>query len=142
LDLEQGLLFLANCGALASDFFCEDNESSCGLSEIKAVPHVFGAGGGCAFPGIVREGPITLARLCRNDGRYWMAIIKAESVIAANSIFDSVTPQFPKVMLRVNLDQGFLDKYGANHIHIIRGDYIRELEMFCKLKDIDCHIWE
>lgn len=141
LDTEKDFLALANCGAIANDFYCKENQN-CGLSSIKAVPHAFGAAGGCAFPGIIEEGPVTLARLCRKSGRYWMAIIKGEVVTPENGELDSITPQFPKGMLKVKLDQKFLNEFGSNHMHMVRGDYIEELETFCRLKAIDYEVWK
>jgi len=140
LDLEKNLLALANCGAIANDFYCKEGQC-CGLSSVKAVPHAFGEAGGCAFPGLIEEGPVTLARLCRKDGEYWMAIISGEVVSAENGELDNVTAQFPKGLLKVKLDEKFLQKYGSNHIHMVRGDYIQELEAFCQLKDIHYETW-
>lgn len=141
LDTERGILALANCGAIASDFYCKENQCS-GLSSINAIPHAFGAAGGCAFPGIMEEGPVTLARLCRKNGRYWMAIIKGEVIRPENGELDSITPQFPKGLLKVRLDQNFLNEFGSNHMHMTRGDYVEELETFCKLKCIDFKTWK
>ncbi|HVI39068.1 MAG TPA: hypothetical protein VM577_00270 [Anaerovoracaceae bacterium] len=141
LDIERDILALANCGAIANDFYCKENQN-CGLSSISAVPHAFGAAGGCAFPGIMEEGPVTLARLCRKNGRYWMAIIKGEIIATENGELDSITPQFPKGLIKVKLDQKFLNEFGSNHMHVVRGDYIEELETFCKLKCIEFETWK
>jgi L-fucose isomerase len=141
LDMEKGTLTLANCGAIASDFFCKEGLSS-GLSSIKAIPHAFGASGSCAFPGIMEEGPVTLARLCRKDGQYWMAIMSGEIIVPEKEELSTITPQFPKGLIKVNLDQSFLDRFGSNHMHLVRGDYLEEIVSFCKLKGIDYQIWQ
>jgi L-fucose isomerase len=141
LDTERNMLALANCGAIANDFYCKEDQR-CGLTSVKAVPHAFGAAGGCAFSGIMEAGPVTLARLCRKNGRYWMAIIKGEVVIPENGELDSITPQFPKGLIKVNLDEKFLNEFGSNHLHVVRGDYLEELETFCKLKSIEFQTWK
>lgn len=141
LDTDRNILALANCGAIASDFYYKQHEH-CGLASVKAVPHAFGSGGGCAFPGIMEEGPVTLARLCRKSGKYWMAIIKGSVATPENGELDSITPQFPKGLLKVQLDQKFLDEYGSNHMHVVQGDYIEALETFCRLKCIEYETWK
>ena len=141
LDTERNLLALANCGAIANDFYCKGNER-CGLSSVRAVPHAFGSGGGCAFTGIMEEGPVTLARLCRKNGSYWMAIIKGDVISPENGELDSITHQFPKGLMKVRLDQDFLNEFGSNHMHAVRGDYIEELEAFCRLKCMKYETWK
>ena len=73
-DVKEKTWTLANCGAIACEFFANDHDAV-GLHQLQATQHVFGKGGGGAYPGVVSPGKVTLARLCRKNGVYWMAII-------------------------------------------------------------------
>ena len=98
--------------------------------------HVFGKEGGGALPAVITPRKVTLARLCRLNGEYWMAIIPGEIIQADNGELNAITPAFPKGLIKTNLDVEFLHEYSSNHIHMVEGDIIEELTIFCDLLDI------
>ena len=51
-DEKEKTWTLANCGAIACEFFATDADPI-GLKQVEATQHVFGKGGGGAYPGVV-----------------------------------------------------------------------------------------
>jgi L-fucose isomerase len=139
-DEKEKTWTLANCGAIACEFFATDADPI-GLKQLEATQHVFGKGGGGAYPGVVAPGKVTLARLCRNNGVYWMAIILGDVESRKRSDLAKTTASFPQAFVRTNAGIDFAEVYGSNHIHMVKGDFTEELIIFCKLIGIDWRIW-
>ncbi len=131
---------LANCGAVSACFFSTSGDPS-GLSQLRLTPHVFGKGGGGAMPGAIPPGEVTLARLCRTDGKYWMAVVRGESQKITREDLAKTTAAFPQAYIKTNTDSDFLKDFGSNHIHMVFGDVSRELAFFCELVGIPCKLW-
>jgi len=132
---------LANCGAIPAALGATSADPS-GLSSFKLVPHVFGRGGGGALAGTVAPQTVTLARLCRRSGEYWMAIVPGEVVEPDPAELERVTPCFPKAFVRCAAGMDFLASFGSNHIHLVAGDLTEELVAFCRLAGIPCQVWK
>ncbi|MCL4559173.1 MAG: hypothetical protein M1281_00980 [Chloroflexi bacterium] len=135
-----GLWTLANCGAIPPAFAATQKDPS-GLSAFHMEAHAFGRGGGGAIPGTVTPQPVTLGRLCRKDGEYWMAIVRGEVITPAPSEAGLVTPAFPKAVVRSAAGEDFLSVFGSNHIHMISGNLEEELIAFCRLAGIRYQVW-
>jgi len=131
---------LANCGAMPAAF-CATEADPSGLSGLTMEEHVFGQGGGGALAGVVAPQPVTLARLCRKNGEYWMAIVRGEVVSAEPAEMARTTPVFPKAFVRTATGPDFLNAYGSNHIHMVSGDLIEDLMAFCQLTGIRWQLW-
>ena len=125
---------LANCGAIPAAFFG-------GLGKVRIEPHVFGQGGGGALPGSVAPQAVTLARLCRKNGEYWMAILSGTVEQATAEDETRITPAFPRAFVKTSAGADFLEVFGSNHIHMLAGDYCDELVSFCRLAGIRWQVW-
>lgn len=132
---------LANCGAMACEFFAK-TQNETGLESLKAMPHVFGKGGGGAYPGVSNPGRVTLARLCRKNGNYWMAIIVGTTENHPPEDLANTTAAFPQVFIHTSAGADFVEIYGSNHIHMVSGDFSEEIIFFCKLLGIEWCIWK
>ncbi len=140
LNPDSGLWTLANCGAIPAAFGATPQDAS-GLASFKLGPHVFGRGGGGALAGLASPGQVTLARLCRKNGAYWMAVIPGQVVTPDPADLELVTPCFPKAFVRCAAGADFLDKFGSNHIHMVAGDLTEEVAAFCRLAGIPWQVW-
>jgi len=140
LDPDNGHWTLANCGALPADLFATDADPG-GLSSVHGMPHVFGNGGGGAYAGVVPPQPVTLARLCRRNGEYWMAIVSGDVQPADEIIAARTTAAFPQAIVRASAGEEFLQEYGSNHIHLVAGDHAQALIMFCRMIGIPHRLW-
>jgi L-fucose isomerase len=140
LDRSTGTWTLANCGALPAAFAASEADPS-GLSGVRMVPHVFGSAGGGALPLVASAGEATLARLCRSAGTYWMAIVSGTLEARSFSDLSGTTAAFPQAFLRATADGEFLETFGSNHLHMVKGRYDEELEAFCRLKGLQWRRW-
>jgi len=141
LDVESGVWTLANCGAMPAAFASEAGDEA-GLARVRMVPHIFGTGGGGALPFVVTPRPVTLARLCRKDGHYWMAALRGEVEERGAGELASTTSAFPQAFVRTRAGLDFLQTFGSNHIHMVTGDFLREVRAFCRIAGVDCRVWE
>ncbi len=132
---KDGNLVVTNCGAIPP-CFCATLDDPTGLQAMSIEAHVFGKEGGGALPAIATPRKVTLARFCRLNGEYWMAIIPGEIIQPDNGELSAITPAFPKGLIKTNLESEFLNEYSSNHIHMVEGDIIEELSIFCDLLDI------
>jgi L-fucose isomerase len=139
-DSTRDLWTLANCGAVPAAFFATPEDPS-GLSALRLRQHTFGLGGGGALAGTLPPQPVTLARLCRRSGQYWMAILSGQVVPAREEDVLRITPAFPKAFVRTGAGPDFLQQFGSNHIHLVSGDYVAELAAFCRLAGIEYREW-
>lgn len=138
---ESGIWTLANCGAVSLDFFAT-NEDKTGLSKIQIVPHVFGKGGGSALTGVVQPQQVTIARLCRRNGKYWMAIISGRTESPTSEDMNRTTKAFPKAFVKSTAGEDFMECFGSNHVHMVSGDISLELIMFCQLSKMEYKVWK
>jgi L-fucose isomerase len=140
-DRETGVWTMANCGALPADF-AASGEDETGLSQIHLVPHVFGRGGGDAFPFVAVPQQVTLARLCRRNGEYWLAVVLG--IVEKHPIEEmgKTTAAFPQAFIRTSAGMDLLDSFGSNHLHMVGGDVSSELFTFCRLAAITCRSWK
>ena len=140
IDRQSGALTLANCGAMPAAFAADEADQS-GLSRVSMVPHSFGRGGGGALPFVAAPQEVTLARLCRRKGEYWMAIMRGEVERRERESLSRTTAEFPQAFVRVVAAREFLAEYGSNHIHMVSGDLREELRQFCALAGIEHKQW-
>jgi len=141
LNVNSGEWTLANCGALPAAFAADGTDET-SLARVRMVPHVFGTGGGGALPFVVTPRPVTLARLCRKDGEYWMALLRGRVEAKEDRELASTTAAFPQAFVRTRAGIDFLQTFGSNHVHMVTGDFVREVRAFCRIAKIDCHVWE
>ena len=141
LNPETGVWTLVNCGAMPAAFFARPADPT-GLGAIQIVPHIFGTGGGGALPAVVAPQQVTLARLCRKDGEYWMAILRGSTEQAVRADLERATPAYPQAFVRAPVGRDFIMQFGSNHIHMVEGDYAAELVTFCDQAGISYKRWD
>lgn len=72
--IHEGEFIGANCGSMSSWYTNYSSEASENFKDVHIIPHVFGKAGGGAVQFVAGDRDIvTLARLCRKNGKYWMA---------------------------------------------------------------------
>lgn len=140
LNLEKGLWTLANCGAMPANFYATPGDPD-GLGSVRLTPHVFGRGGGGAAPAVVAPQQVTLARLCRRNGDYWMAIVPGRTVQGSYEDLARTTAAFPQALVESAAGSDFVQQFGSNHIHMVSGDYVEELQAFCRITGVPCQVW-
>jgi len=137
-DEEKELLYLGNCGGMATWFTKRSKDPGENLSEVHLRPQIQGKAGGAATQYVADEGIFTIARLFREGDEYRMVLIKSKAVKVPRENLKRDMWPWPHIVVKFKRSDFFklLDVLGANHLHATEGDYIEELIEFCKLKDI------
>jgi L-fucose isomerase len=114
---------------------------------VKLVPEIFYfPAGGAAVQHIAAPGEVTLARLTRKNGKYWMAIAPAEFLAfpkkKALAKSQATTGEWPHAFTKLKVPpERFIATYSSNHIHGVYGDYVEELKWVCKILNMEAEIY-
>lgn len=138
LEPEAGLFAFSNCGGMATWFATRAFSPEANLAAVHLRSHIFGEAGGAATQYVAAPGPVTLARLCRKSGRYWMAAFRGEVIKRPREELKKVVWPWPHMFVStgIDLDQ-FLGSFGSNHMHVATGDRMAELLETCALLGVD-----
>lgn len=142
IDNQRGKMYCVNCGAICVYYAGRSNNTSLNLKNIVVKQSVRPGGGGITYFNAA-PGPMQLARLYRQDGRYKMAIIPCEAEEPTREMLEEFIEargphQLPTLFAKVNFDlDAFINEYGSNHISGVEGCYREELLEVCKILDID-----
>jgi L-fucose isomerase-like protein len=105
------------------------------------MPHAFGKAGGAAVQFVFAKDQVTMVRLCRQDGNYEMTIMLGETIEKPREELRKTGWVFPHVFIKCDVESDrFFSRFNFNHIHIVAGNYLQEVELFCKMLNITCRI--
>ena len=89
----------------------------------------------------MKTGACTFARLCEQNGEYKLFLGKGEAMPNPKWTehgWADPTPDFPSVTLHPDTPmKHYLDVVPGQHIVMIYGDWVEDLELFCKFMDIE-----
>ncbi|MFI5780239.1 L-fucose/L-arabinose isomerase family protein [Nocardia sp. NPDC051570] len=134
---------LCNSGQHATWFAARSDDPLENLARTHFYPEVFFfPAGGASVHHLAAPGEFTLARLTRLDGRYRLQAMRGEfenyDAATNEAMMRMSTFEWPHAFARLHVDATeFLNRFGANHIHAIPGEYVPELRAICELLDID-----
>jgi L-fucose/D-arabinose isomerase len=140
-----GIWDLCNSGEHATYFAARSLDAPENLAKVDFRPQGFYfPAGGAAVYHIAAPGKVTLARLTRSDGGYRMVVVPAEFVdfgddnerIAAISQ-DNWPHAFARFQCSV---ETFISQFHCNHIHGVYGQWVSELQMICRILNIECTV--
>src|SRR2546425_1418019 len=81
-DAEENFFALCNPGAHATFFAGRSKSPADNLPKVHFWPEIFYfPAGGASVMHFAQPGEVTLARLTRKNGRYWMAIVAADFML-------------------------------------------------------------
>lgn len=132
-DAADDVWDLCNSGQHATYFAGRSTDPAVNLPKVRFYPEIiYFPAGGASVAHIAVPGTVTLARLARRQGRYWMAIVPAHFVEYAESVAwkkaEATTPEWPHAFAKFRVPPDvFLASYDSNHIHGVYGDYVQEL---------------
>ena len=134
---------LANSGQHATWYAARSDDPAVNLAKTHLYPEVFFfPAGGASVHHIAAPGEATFARLSRLDHRYRLQLTKGRFVdLGADTherLAKASTYEWPHAFTRFDAPaEVFLDRFGANHVHAVPGDWTAELRAVCRLLDID-----
>ena len=146
-DAEDNFFDLCNSGEHATYFAGKSFDPQENLKKVEFYPEGFYfPAGGASVRHIAAPGKVTLARLARKNGKYWMAILPAEFMDFGEEKNEekarATQVEWPHAFARLKVDaQEFLSTYDSNHTHGVYGNYVEELVDFCKIAGIDYKIY-
>jgi L-fucose isomerase len=80
---------------------------------------------------------VTMARLGRIAGEYVMLILSGEAKEYPREKLAEINPQQPQAFVQLDCSpQEFIAELRCNHIHVVYGHYVRELEVLCRVLGI------
>jgi len=89
----------------------------------------------------MKTGEVTYARLYETDGEYKLFLNKGEALPNpkwTEAGWCEPTPDFPSVLLKPGMDlQHYQETVPGQHIIIVYGDYVKDLELFCRFMGIE-----
>ncbi|MGD0695852.1 MAG: L-fucose/L-arabinose isomerase family protein [Terriglobia bacterium] len=146
-DAVDNFFDLCNSGAHATFFAGRSKKPEDNLSHVHFWPEIFYfPAGGASVMHFAQPGEVTLARLTRRNGKYWMAIVPADFILFDEeknwAKAEATTKEWPHAFARfkVSADE-FLASYDSNHIHGCYGDWVDEFVEISKILKIDCRIY-
>jgi L-fucose isomerase len=147
-DAEEQVWYLSNSGTHATYFAGRSKDPAVNLRKVAFFPEVsYYPAGGASVQHFAAPGPVTLARLARRKGVYWMAIVPAEfvefplPVMIAKS--KTTTPEWPIAFARLQTPPDeFLATYPCNHTHGICGNWVEELLVVAKILGIEARVYQ
>jgi L-fucose isomerase len=141
IDDDRQTFYFPNCGAFCSWYAKRSDTPAENLSQVELRPANRPAGGAITYF-TTGPGPLTLARLYRQQGEYRMAVVTGETVNISQAEYATFVEargshQLPTAFLKmdVNLDK-FIDEFGSNHILAVAGTYVDELVSVCDMLNV------
>ncbi|MCX7017501.1 MAG: hypothetical protein WCK47_09115 [bacterium] len=136
LDPQTGMLRISNCGSQATEL-ARSRKDVCWVKHgLQEIPWKHG---GMCPQCVSRPGRVTLARLSRVKGRYVMLVAGGESLNIPREALKTTYWEFsPHTFVRVDAPAlAFVKQLRSNHIHMMYGDWQRELVGLCQVLDIE-----
>lgn len=131
---KENMVTLCNCGAQPTDFASSRKDVHWvteGLAEFNWT-----MGGACPQY-VAKPGMVTMARLGRIDGEYVMLALAGEATAFPREKLSEVNSQHPQAFVKLDCQSDdFIEELRCNHIHLVYGNYLKELEVLCKVLDI------
>lgn len=147
IDDDRDTFYLPNCGAFCTWYAARSDEPEENMRQVE-LRAANRPGGGAITYFTTAPGPLTLARLYREDGRYRMAIVRGETVSISAEEYDRFVQargshQLPTAFVKMDVDvERLIGGFGSNHIMGVAGTYVDELAHFCRLMEIEPRFFE
>ena len=146
-DAEDDVWYLANSGTHATFFAGRSKDPAENLKHVSFFPEVsYYPAGGASVQHFAAPGEITLARLARKQGKYWLAIVPAEFIAfpeeKARAKAATTTPEWPHAFARLQVTPAeFLASYPCNHTHGVYGNWVDELLNIAHILGIEAKVY-
>jgi L-fucose isomerase len=146
-DEELGAFDLCNSGTHPTYFAGRSCDPDDNLPKVEFYPQGFYfPAGGASVRHIAAPGQVTLARLARREGCYWLAILRGEFLElppdVAERKAEATQVEWPHAFTRLEIGpEELLSEYDSNHIHAVYGDWVEELVWVAKMLRIPYRVF-
>lgn len=144
---KEGLWDFVNSGQHATYFAAKSFDPKDNMPHVTFYPEGFYfPAGGASVQHLAAPGRVTLARLGRRNGRYWMAILPGEFLQFDKKKNDKLMREtqieWPHAFFKPDGDnEEIIDDFPCNHIHGVYGDFVEELCIACELLDVEYEVY-
>jgi L-fucose isomerase-like protein len=136
--VDDNLLIISNCGG-ASIYYSGLSPRACDcLPGVWMRGQCQGASGG-AVGFYSKPSPVTIARLIRVDGEYWMQYGKGHITEMTEEVKEKILwgKMWPNTPIEINASRDLLiSAVGSNHYSASPGDLTPAIEYFCRMKGL------
>lgn len=142
IGYKEKLIYLPNCGSMCTYYAGRSCDGCRNMKNIELRRANRPSGGAVTYT-VPSAGDMTMARLCREDGRYQMFIIETEFVEPKKELLDAFVKargvhQLPVAFMKADFDiESFIDRFNSNHISGVEGSYKKELTEVCRMLNIE-----
>ena len=143
-DPQDDVFVFSNCGTQTTYFAAKSDSPEENLKNVTFYPQTpfFYRGGGATVQYMCAPGEITMARLARKDGKYWMAIIHGEFVSYPEEKLKETPPEWPQGFTKLSVAADELIRgLGGNHLHTVYGNHADELKSVCDMLGVDARVF-
>jgi L-fucose isomerase len=146
-DAQDDVWYWANSGTHATYFAGRSSDPAENLRKVTFYPEVYDfPAGGASVQHFAAPGPMTMARLARKKGKYWLAIVPAEFVEFPREVAEAkaatTTPEWPHAFARLRVPpEEFLSTYPCNHIHGVCGEWVNDLLNVAHILGIEAKVY-
>ena len=147
-DSENDIWFFSNSGTHATFFAGASYDPDENLKKVDFLPETdYYPAGGASVHHFAKAGKVTLARLARKNGEYYLTIVPAEFVEFDRekmiALGNTTTPSWPAAFAKLKVSpEHFINNFPCNHIHGVYGDQVEALKNVAKILDIPVQIFE
>ena len=146
-DEKEDVWFFSNSGTHATYFAGHSMTPEENLKNVTFYSECsYYPAGGASVHHFAAPGKVTLARLARREGKYWLAIVPGEIIgfprEKALAMGSTTTPEWPVAFTRIKASaEDFLTNFPCNHIHGCYGDWTQELLHVAKILGIEARVF-
>ena len=136
---KENLLVLCNCGASATYYAGLGTGPEDNLAQVRLCPVIQKYGGkGAHVQYIAAEGQMTFARLTHRLDSYVLQVFEGHFENVPQEMLEATSSSWPHGYARIAGDpMKLIERFESNHIHAVSGSYLKELEAFASLKNIE-----
>ena len=133
-DLKDNLLILCNCGSQPTDFASSKEDV---YWEKEGVHEFVWRIGGTCPQHVAKPGAVTLARMGRERGEYLMMMGTGRAIDMPREKLRETVWERPHAFVRPDCPPDrFVENVLSNHIHLVYGDHVEQLEEVCRILKI------
>lgn len=125
----KGFWIISNCGGASVYYGANSLDPTVALPKVRICGNCHGASGG-AVGYFGKPGPMTLARLIRIQGRYWIQLGRGQAQRVGREAQSKIKfgEMWPLHAIKMDCDlELFFEIVGANHFSAMPGDYVEEV---------------
>jgi len=127
---EKNPVTLCNCGSQPTDMAPSKKDVHWVHEGLQAFKWVIG---GCCPQYVAKPGKVTMAMLGRIAGQYVMLILLGEARAFPRGKLAEINAQQPQAFVELACrPEEFVAELRCNHIHLVYGAFVAELEVRCR----------